>query len=153
MSDLERSIAEWRWRMLAAGIKGPVPLEELENHLREDVEEQMRAGTGEQQAFETAVQRMGDAGDIKGEFNKACAASWGFRFWWLWLWIGSFGLVQTVIMNLIGPMVFHRHASVFFSQKWWADWFPSYIVWITLAIFGSVTGFANWRLQRKAAHP
>ena len=37
MFDLEQSIAEWRRQMLAAGIKTPVPLEELEIHLREDI--------------------------------------------------------------------------------------------------------------------
>ena len=37
MSDLEQSIAEWRKQMLAAGIETPVPLEELEIHLREDI--------------------------------------------------------------------------------------------------------------------
>lgn len=35
MFDLEQSIAEWRRQMLAAGIKTPVPLEDLEIHLRE----------------------------------------------------------------------------------------------------------------------
>jgi hypothetical protein len=38
--------------MLAAGIRTPVPLDELENHLREDVEQQMRSGLSAQQAFE-----------------------------------------------------------------------------------------------------
>jgi hypothetical protein len=37
MFDLEQTISEWRRQMLSAGIKTPVPLEELEIHLREDV--------------------------------------------------------------------------------------------------------------------
>ena len=40
MFDLEQSIADWRRQMLAAGIKTPVPLEELESHLREEIERQ-----------------------------------------------------------------------------------------------------------------
>ena len=47
MPDLEKSIAEWRRQMLAAGIKTPVPLEELEIHLREEIEQQMKSGIGE----------------------------------------------------------------------------------------------------------
>jgi hypothetical protein len=43
MFDLEKSIAEWRTQMLAAGIKTPVPMEELEIHLREEIEQQMAA--------------------------------------------------------------------------------------------------------------
>jgi hypothetical protein len=70
MFDLETSIADWRKQMLAAGIKTPVPLEELENHLREDVEGQRRAGTGVAEAFCFAVQRIGAASVLRVEFNK-----------------------------------------------------------------------------------
>jgi len=38
MFELEKSIADWRRQMLAAGIKSPLPLEELEIHLREEIE-------------------------------------------------------------------------------------------------------------------
>jgi len=37
MFNLEPSIAEWRRQMLAAGVKTPVPLEELESHLRDEL--------------------------------------------------------------------------------------------------------------------
>ena len=40
MFDLEKAIANWRKQMLAAGIKMPAPLEELEIHLREEIEQQ-----------------------------------------------------------------------------------------------------------------
>ena len=42
MLDLEQSIAEWRRQMLAAGLKTPVPLEELESHLRDEIEQQTK---------------------------------------------------------------------------------------------------------------
>jgi hypothetical protein len=70
MFDLERSIAEWRKQMLAAGIKTPVPLEELESHLRDDVEQQVQSGLSEHQAFETAVERIGQASSLTVEFKK-----------------------------------------------------------------------------------
>ena len=44
MFDLEQEIKAWRRRMLAAGLKGPIPLDEFESHLRDDVEQQVRAG-------------------------------------------------------------------------------------------------------------
>jgi hypothetical protein len=56
--------------MLAAGIETPVPLEELESHLREDVEQQMRAGSSAQDAFAAAVERMGQASAVRDEFEK-----------------------------------------------------------------------------------
>jgi hypothetical protein len=70
MFNLEQSIAEWRRQMLAAGIKWPVPLEELESHLREEIERQMKSGMGEQQAFEIAALQIGEAVGIKSEFGK-----------------------------------------------------------------------------------
>ncbi|HEY5041998.1 MAG TPA: hypothetical protein VIK53_08340 [Verrucomicrobiae bacterium] len=52
MFNLEQSIADWRQQMLAAGIETPVPLDELEIHLREEIERQMKSGSDKQQAFE-----------------------------------------------------------------------------------------------------
>ena len=37
MFNLDQSITEWRRQMLAAGIKTPALLDELESHLRDDV--------------------------------------------------------------------------------------------------------------------
>jgi hypothetical protein len=70
MSDLEKSITEWREQMLAAGIKTPVPLDELENHLREEIERQMKSGLNEQTALEIAIQTIGQANTLKLEFGK-----------------------------------------------------------------------------------
>src|SRR5262245_44024447 len=70
MFDLEKQIDEWRREMQAAGIKAPVPLDELESHLRDDVEQQMRSGLGAEAAFEIAVQRIGQGGALKAEFKR-----------------------------------------------------------------------------------
>jgi hypothetical protein len=70
MFDIEKSIAEWRRRMLAAGIKSPAPMEELEIHLREAVACQMRSGLDAPEAFETAVRQIGQTGALQTEFAK-----------------------------------------------------------------------------------
>ena len=70
MFTLEQAIADWRKQMLAAGIQTPVPLEELEIHLREDIERQMKAGLNEQAAFTSAVQKLGSADTVQTEFMK-----------------------------------------------------------------------------------
>lgn len=59
--------------MLAAGIKTPVPLEELEIHLREDIAQQMQSGLSAQQAFGIAVKKIGQALELKREFKKTSA--------------------------------------------------------------------------------
>jgi hypothetical protein len=148
MFNLAGAVTEWRRQMLAAGIKTPVPLEELESHLRDDVEQQMRLGLNVEQAFEAAVQRIGQADTINGEFKKADWMKCKARSSWQMLWTGSFGLVLTVILNFVGLFVFHRSSSVFFSQKWWTVWFPSYLVWIVFTFSGLAIGCANWKTRR-----
>jgi hypothetical protein len=70
MFDIDQSIAEWRQQMLAAGIKTPVPLEELESHLREDFDVQIRDGTAPERAFEIAARRLGLPVALRQEFCK-----------------------------------------------------------------------------------
>jgi hypothetical protein len=70
MFNLEQSIAEWRQQMLAAGIKSPAPLEELESHLREEIERLRELGIDEGRAFGKAVQQIGPPNALKREFQK-----------------------------------------------------------------------------------
>jgi hypothetical protein len=71
MFNLEQSISEWRKQMLAAGIKTPAPLEELEVHLREEIERQMKSGLGEPKAFEVSASRIGQPEILGSEFKKS----------------------------------------------------------------------------------
>ncbi len=70
MFNLEQAIASWRQQLLAAGIKTPVPLDELECHLREEIEHPVQSGVAIPQAFEAAVQRIGQARALETEFSK-----------------------------------------------------------------------------------
>jgi hypothetical protein len=69
MFDLEKSIAEWRKQMLDAGIQSPMPLDELESHLREDIEKHV--GSGEDEGFHAAILKFGKPRLIQNEFKKA----------------------------------------------------------------------------------
>ena len=71
MFDLEQAIAAWRRQMNAAGLRDPDPLNELESHLREDVEQRMRSGVSEETAFGVALQQIGQAAVLREEFKKA----------------------------------------------------------------------------------
>jgi hypothetical protein len=70
MFDLEQSIAAWRRQMLAAGIKTPVPLEELESHLREEIGRQIKSGLPGQEAFEISTRQIGQPETLRVEFMK-----------------------------------------------------------------------------------
>jgi len=66
MFDLEQAIATWRQQMLRGGIKAPVPLDELESHLRD----QLAGGRVNQQTFDAVVAQFGNAHLLRSEFKK-----------------------------------------------------------------------------------
>ena len=145
MFNLESAILEWRKQMLAAGIKSPVPLEELESHLREEIERQMKLGLKAKDAFEIAARQVGEAGGIKAEFGKidadhlsrplawmawgsfvtsfflpACNQLWGWQCATLsatsiWGNGGGYSLASMTLANLF--MVASFFLTLHFSQK------------------------------------
>ena len=56
--------------MLAAGIKTPVPLEELESHLREEVRKLTASGMEPQVALAAAIKQIGLPIPLQAEFTK-----------------------------------------------------------------------------------
>ena len=70
MFNLEQAIASWRTRLAAAGVRTPEVLDELEAHLRDEVEEQVRLGSSLEHAFALAVERIGEANRLQCEFEK-----------------------------------------------------------------------------------
>src|SRR6476646_4815090 len=70
MFDLTQAIAKWRKEMAAQGVKSRDVLDELENHLREDVGNQVGGGTDAAEAFKVAAQRIGQGAVLKREFAK-----------------------------------------------------------------------------------
>src|SRR5438045_8324536 len=71
MPSLDQNIAQWRQRMSAGGIKSPAVLDELESHLREDVERRERLGVAKDHALEMAIQQIGQPGALKAEFARS----------------------------------------------------------------------------------
>ena len=79
MFNLEKVIADWRQQMVAAGIDSVELLDELEIHLREDVEH-----LGPQQAFHSAVRRLGSPLALGMEFGDGTCRRFatGARLHW-----------------------------------------------------------------------
>jgi len=71
MFNLDQAVADWRRQMAAAGIESAEVLDELESHLRDDVERQVCSGAEAQRAFDSAVRRMGSAQALRREFAKS----------------------------------------------------------------------------------
>lgn len=75
MFDLEQAIAEWRRKMTAAGIKTPTLLEELESHLRDEVDRRAQSGGDLNLAFCGAMEQLGQPRALKTEFAKLIATN------------------------------------------------------------------------------
>src|SRR4051812_30766157 len=70
MFELDQAIAGWRRQMTADGLKTSAVLDELESHLREEVERQTRSGADEKLAFCAAVEQLGSPHALTTEFAK-----------------------------------------------------------------------------------
>ena len=102
MFNLEEKITDWRKQMLATGIQAPVPLEELENHLREEIERQITIGLNGQKAFEAAIQKIGKGNLLNNEFEKVRGVE-EIRDWKTeqFLFVGSLSVISLFIAGLL----------------------------------------------------
>ena len=75
MHNLEQLIVEWRNSMTKLGV-GSKTLDELESHLRETVNQLVRSGTSEPEAFRSAVTQLGTPPMIASEFRKLNSSTW-----------------------------------------------------------------------------
>ena len=105
MFNLDQAILEWRQQMLAAGINTPVPLEELESHLCDEIEQQLKSGLSEQTAFEISVQQIGPAQTVQSEFEKVEATEEERKWKEGQIWSGAIlGSLQLIV---IGAVIFN----------------------------------------------
>ena len=127
MFDLEQAIADWRKQMLAAGIETPAPLEELEIHLREEIERRVESGLNEQMAFEIAAEQIGCATLLRREFIKASTPIHE-RLKQIVLTLAGIPNYQLATnMNASNPNTEPRWATYLKSAVWI---FPALFVWI-----------------------
>ena len=132
MFDLEKSIVDWRQQMLAAGIQTPVPLKELESHLREAVEQQVRAGCSDQIAFGMAVRQIGQTGDLQTEFAKAGETIYEQLKQFLCAVAGIPNYQLATTMNIPNQNLEPRWATYL---KSFALIFPALVVWVGSLVF------------------
>ncbi len=76
MFDLEKQIARWRRQTEKSVGRQDGRLDELESHLRDQVEQLLKTGLTPEEAFHQAVARLGDPGAISAEFRKTRSAAW-----------------------------------------------------------------------------
>jgi hypothetical protein len=110
MFDLNKAIAGWRQEMSAQQTIRDTDLDELEDHLRSEIEGLTGSGLSAEEAFQVARMRLGKPGDVAGEFAIADPDSRrSFRMRWmvvgalalLALYLGS-GMLVGLGASLIG---------------------------------------------------
>jgi hypothetical protein len=109
MFDLEQAIADWEKQMLAAGIKIPLQLEELEGHLREDIVRQMDSGLDARRAFEISIQQIGKACALDTEFKKNRTSALAEK------------LMIAVGALFVGSIILLGAAAVFLCYTTWGE--------------------------------
>ena len=70
MFDLDKAIATWRASLTWKRSIDKQDRDELERHIRDAVEEGVRSGMSEEDAFRTAIRRMGHLPQIDREYRK-----------------------------------------------------------------------------------
>jgi hypothetical protein len=113
MFNLEHAIAEWRQQMVEGGIDSSTTLDELEGHLRDEVERQTKFGTDASHAFANAVKRIGPPTTIKAEFKKVETSipRWFMRYYCGWVPVFYLCLASYILLK--APMSSGERASGF----------------------------------------
>ena len=76
MHEMEQLIAEWRKTIVTEHKVCHETIDELETHLRENVDQLVRSGMTEREAFQSAVAQLGGARKIASEFQKLDRGTW-----------------------------------------------------------------------------
>jgi hypothetical protein len=76
MPNLDNLITEWRNSLLADRKVSPETVDELEDHLRENISQFLRSGMTKVDAFKRAVEELGGAASISAEFQKLERVTW-----------------------------------------------------------------------------
>jgi hypothetical protein len=108
MFNLDLEIENWRRQLIASGIKTPVPIDELESHLREDIERRLRSGAAVADAFALATKQLGCAESLTGEFDKIDMAESRQMKRTLVILAAFFGMVLGLAMILPALGQWHR---------------------------------------------
>lgn len=98
MFDLSKSTADWLGDLRQSGAFEDSDLEELESHLKEEMEQLTDKGLSEKEAFWVATSRLGDREELPEEYAKANSrAVWRHRFLWMAVGMLAFLLVNFLI--------------------------------------------------------
>jgi hypothetical protein len=116
MFNLEQAIASWRKQLAASGIDS-LALDELEDHLRLEIEDQVQKGLLVDRAFDDAVRQIGSSNAVSGEFIKTAGYRENRERSYKLAWMGICALGYAVPFGLSGR---HLLSQLNFEERWLA---------------------------------
>ena len=145
MFHLESAISDWRSQMLVAGIQSPVPLDELEGHLREDITRQIQAGVAEADALELAARRLGPAAALSAEFLRSTRTNKG---------VNMIRIIATIVglfamalgLGLVLPALAQHHR---YPSSWTQGELSHITTGVIIIFIGAVAAFYCIRTRRE----
>ena len=97
MFDLNEEITKWRTSLAESEKCSKADIDELETHLREEIEHLAPAGLSQQEVFVVAKERLGDTTSIENEFAKV-NAGYIFRKRLFWMVAGAFAYLLAMCL-------------------------------------------------------
>jgi len=98
MFDLSESTADWLGDLRQSEAFEETDLEELEDHLRDEIEQLMEKGLSEKEAFWVATSRAGTREELPREYAKVNSRPvWRHRFLWMAAGVLAYLFLSTVI--------------------------------------------------------
>lgn len=114
MFDLSNEIKKWRSNLAQSESLGKSDIDELESHLREEIDHLTASKLSEQEAFLVATHRLGDIDNLSEEFAKVnTSILWRKRLFW-----AGAGLLSYILATYIarcasaGFVLLARYAGV-----------------------------------------
>ncbi len=101
MFDLNKSTADWLGDLRQSEALEETDLEELESHLKDEMEQLMDKGLSEKEAFWVATSRAGNRKELPREYAKVNSRPvWRHRFLWMAVGVLAYLLLSTFIGGL-----------------------------------------------------
>lgn len=133
MFDIEQAIKDWRQEM--RDLADTETLDELESHLREDIEQQTRSGSDLKLSFDAAATRMGQRSALQNEFQKVTITKsihWLKRTFRALTGVPDYQLATNMNTTCTNPNVEARWATYAKSATFLA---PALTLWVFSCVF------------------
>jgi hypothetical protein len=147
MFTVEQAVENWKNDLRQKQTLMETDIEELESHLREEMERLGPLGLTEEEAFVIAVRRIGDTTQMASEFAKVnTAAIWKTRFFWMIAGIFVLWLI-TSFSSFVSRLSFFTEAYFHWFGWYGAGIFSSILYGLSLIVSLLIFYFSVTRIS------